>query len=336
MSRIAKKKTNSSKKQKPAQTGGKSPAKVAGQSPVTSDPVIVSSMQLPGFMRLTVETFALLKQHKSLFFRLVGVFWIVSLLTTGINQQLQYQEVRDVAEVYSSELVSDGLQKPFEVFALLIAILGGAQNTTLSEIQITFTIATYLFAWLVAIWLLRHLLAGTSVKLRDGLYNAGAPVLSTLTIGVVVLLQLVPLAVIMALFSLMSVNGTLNGVLLVPIAIILLIASIVISLYWLVGTFFAAVIVTIQGTYPVAALRSSKRLMKGLRLRILLRLVWLAIVCALTFVVSITPFIIFDHLLGLTESLLVIAAIQFASFAVFTYAVAYIYLLYRKIVDGRG
>lgn len=336
MSRIAKKKANGSKKQKPAQARGKSPTKIAAQSSTKPDPVIPSSMQLPSLVRLTVEAFALLKQHKLLFFRLVGVFWVASLLTTGINQQLQYQEVRDVAEVYSNELVSDGLQKPFEVFALLIAILGGAQNTTLSEMQITFTVIIYLFAWLVVIWLLRHLLAGTYVKLRDGLYNAGAPVLSTLTIGIVALLQLVPLAVVMALFSLMSVNGTLNGVLLVSFAIVLLIASIVVSLYWLVGTLFAAVIVTIQGTYPVAALRSSKRLMKGLRLRILVRLVWLAVVCILAFVVSITPFVIFDHLFGLTESLLVIAAIQLVSFAVFTYAVTYIYLLYRKIVDGRG
>jgi len=56
---------------------------------------------------------------------------------------------------------------------LTTAITGGL-SSGLSEVQQVYAGILLLITWLTTIWLLRNVMAGQKVKLRDGLYNASA------------------------------------------------------------------------------------------------------------------------------------------------------------------
>jgi len=290
---------------------------------------------LPGYFRFTIEVFQLLWQRRGVFLRLIALGWIVSLLVVGISQQTQYQDLSDMSEVLS-EHFAIGVSRAFiETGAVFISVLGGTLTSSLSESEQIYISVVYLFMWLLVVWLLRHQLGGTAVKLRDGLYNAGAPLLSTLAIVFVGLLQLLPLALGVALLSSLSASGVLGGGIAITLISVIVLLLGALSLYWLVSTFFAGIVVTIPGTYPFAALRSAKELIAGQRVRVLLRMVWLLFVVLVVFSLVVVPFIALDAVLNLSASFLIALIVQLVTITLFVYGVAYTYALYRRIIDER-
>lgn len=117
-------------------------------------------------------------------------------------------------------------------------------------------------------------------------------------------------------------------------ATILLIA---LSLYWIVSTLVAMVIVTLPGMYPGRALQLAGDLVVGRRLRIMLRVVWIFVVIFIFWALILLPMIVLDSkiksaipaiewmpIVPLTSMLLTSVSIVFLA--------VYIYVLYRKIV----
>ena len=82
----------------------------------------------------------------------------------------------------------------FGVFARAALLLsstvatGGLDSGT-DEVGRSFMFILFLVMWLVTVYLVRHFMAGHKLKLRDALYNALAPLISTLIVLIVVLIQ---------------------------------------------------------------------------------------------------------------------------------------------------
>ncbi|MBR2680523.1 MAG: hypothetical protein IKE23_07190, partial [Exiguobacterium sp.] len=100
---------------------------------------------------------------------------------------VQFQEVMDE----SSETVTGGeLGNVAKAGLLLIStITTGGLSGESSEAAVVFSVIIFLIIWLTTIFLLRHLLAGHKVKLRDGLYNAMTPLISTFVVFAVAVIQ---------------------------------------------------------------------------------------------------------------------------------------------------
>jgi hypothetical protein len=291
---------------------------------------------LPGYVRFSVEVFQQLSQHKAVFARLILVSWIAVVLVVGVSQQAQYSDLSESADVFSKEFATEAYQASLAVGAVFLTVISGTLASTLTESQQIYTGAIYVFLWLIVVWLLRQHLAGNDVRVRDGLYNAGAPLLTTLTIVLVGLVQLLPAAIGVSLLTSSIASGVITGgaALVIFCAVVLLLGAL--SIYWLMSTFFAAIVVTIPGTYPWAALRSAKQLIAGQRVRVLLRMVWLGLISFIVFSLTLLPLIALDNALNHSASLLVALVLQLVSVSLFIYGSAYTYILYRRIIDERS
>lgn len=287
----------------------------------------------PSYLRFSADVFGALRANRGVFFRLVLLGWAVTLLIVGAAQQTNYSELSDTTTILTDGVATGLSRASLEVSALFVSVLSGSLSGTLSEGQVIYIGAAYIMLWLVTVWLLRHQFTGTRVTLRDGLYNAAAPLLSTLLIVMVGVIQLLPIALGVSLTaSALAAGGIVTGVSAIAIGLVMILL-LVGTLYWLTGTLFAAIIVTIPGTYPWAALRSARQLIKGQRLQVLLRVLWLILTGFIAFGVALVPFLIIDNMFSLSSVYFVALALQLVLVVLTVYASTYIYMMYRRIID---
>ena len=195
-------------------------------------------------------------------------------------------------------------------------------------------VSVYVLMWLVTIWLLRQLIADNAVRIRDALYNACAPLISTLCVCALMLIQSLPGALGVYLFSVAVSSGALGDglpAMLFGVAAGLLI---LLSLYLLASSFFALIIVTLPGTYPMTAIRGAGDIALGRRFSLLLRLLWLVLVIALIWALSVLPVLLLDMWLGLSWTPLVAITVQAVTGLSLIYGFSYIFLLYRRMIDA--
>jgi hypothetical protein len=297
------------------------------------------SLKMPGYIAFTSHVRKTLWSNRKQFLLLCLVYAIVTGVLVGLASQDTYTALRSGIEQTSGDLFSGNWGEIGKAGLLFLSTLSGGISNNLTDVQQLYTGLIILMTWLTTVWLLRNILAGHKVKLRDGLYNSTAPLFSTFLVGVVLTLQLLPFALAIIGYSAATSTGLIAGggveAMLFWIAAGLLA---LLSLYWITSTFIALVVVTLPGMYPFAALRTAGDLVIGRRIRILLRLLWLAVGVALGWVIVIIPVILFDGWLkGLWPAsewvpIIPVAFLVLGAVSV-VWAASYIYLLYRRIVE---
>lgn len=284
------------------------------------------SFALPGYIGLTKDTFVLLVRNWKLF----GTFFLVAAIVASVALGVVSQETySSISEALKSTDV-DIWTRSFAIFGS--AISGNLGSTGDNNGKIVAGIFV-LLAWLTMVWLLRHVVAGKQVKMREGIYNSGAPIIPTSMVALAGLVQSIPLIAVAIGYSAAKNTGLLNG----GIEAMLFYAAagllVLLSSYWLTSTFIALIIVTLPGIYPMAALRAAGDLVVGRRVRLLLRLLWITAAVSIIWSVILYPTIVIDNWLGLTWLPLVpvmVLALGILSIIVLS---TYIYLLYRKLVE---
>ncbi len=299
---------------------------------ITNKVVSKADVAFPGYVEFTKQTLYVVKQSKLTFLRLITLLTLLVLVLVASTQHAVYIEQASSISTISSEVSGGLVSKIIETGILYSTILTGTFNAALSESQQILLGIVYLFTWLIVIWILRHALLNKNVSLRDSIYSAGAPTVSTLLIIVIAGLQLLPLAIVTALISAIASSGVISTPLVI-LGALLVIALSVLTLYWLVGTLFAAIIVTIPGTYPVAALKSARQIIRGKRALLLRRVLWLGLINLLVFGIILIPVLFLDVLSGYALSLLTISISTVLSLSLFIFSTSYLYLLYRRIID---
>ena len=295
------------------------------------------SLELPGYISFTKYVTKTIWTHRKTFALLALLSAIITWLMVGIASQDNYTTLRDTLNATSGSLFSGGLGEIGKAGLLFISSATGGISQNLTEVQQVYAGLITLLTWMTSIWLLRNLLAGHKVKVRDGLYNAGSPIISTFIVALVFIIQLLPLALALIGYSAASATGLLSGgveAMLFWIAAGLLS---VLSLYWTTSTFFALVIVTLPGMYPFKALKTAGDIVIGRRLRILLRLLWMIVVTALVWAIIMIPIIILDAWFkGMWAAIAWVPTVPFVLLVITSVTIvwisSYVYLLYRKVV----
>lgn len=298
----------------------------------------VRSLQLPGYWAFSNYVFQTIWRQRRLFGLLVLVYAILSGLVVGITSQDVYTQLGDALKTTSDDIFNGNLGEIGKAGLLLVATISGGANATPTEGQQIYGAIFVLLTWLTTVWLLRNILAGHVVRLRDGLYSAGAPIVATFFVGIILLVQLLPLGLAFVGYSAAVSSGLLSGG--VAEMVFWTVASLlaVLSLYWVTSTIIALVVVTLPGMYPMRALRTAGDLVIGRRLRILLRLLWMLLGIVVVWAVVMIPIIIFDTWLKSVWSAVagvpIIPLVLLAMGSVtIVWAASYVYLLYRKVVD---
>lgn len=296
------------------------------------------SLKLPGYIVFTIEVLKILWLHKRTYFNVVIVFSLFTAMLVGIASQDTFSEIAKVLRDGSTNIFSGGSGEIIQAGLLLIAGIQGDFTQLPSEAQQIYAGTIFFITWLVVVWLLRAQLAGNKPSLRDALYSAGSPIISTAFVGIFFVIQLLPIGLAALVFdAIINTDIASTGVL----AMIFSLAGmllVILSLYLISSTFFALVIVTLPGMYPWKAIRAASDLVIGRRLRILLRLLWLALLIVIVWLVVMIPIVILSSLVQTSVTQIgwvPIVPIMFVVMSTVTMvlASAYVYLLYRKVVD---
>lgn len=297
------------------------------------------SLALPGYFAFTLEVARLLWRHKAMFVVLGIVYVLLTLAFQLLGSQETYSSLRSLLDTTEPEGLLEGVTGEVgRAGLLLMSLVSVGISGQLSESQQIAAVLLVLYMWMTVIWLLRNLLADKKVKVRDGIYSAGAPIVPTFLMFFIVLVQLLPAA-----FAVIVVSAGLQSGFIAQgapaMAAGLALALIVVgTLYWVVSTCIALVVITLPGMYPLRALTIAGDLVIGRRLRLLLRFVWLAVTVIAWWVVVMIPVIIFDNAIkNWIEQIewmpIVPVVMLFMVTLTLVWVPTYVYLLYRKVVD---
>ncbi|MGH7218110.1 MAG: hypothetical protein ACREGE_01535 [Candidatus Microsaccharimonas sp.] len=298
----------------------------------------VRPLALPGNFAFTHEVTRTLWRHRKIFLLLVATYVVFYAVLVGMQSQDTYSTLIDTLKETGQEALSGGWGAIGQASLLLVSIASPSALTEVSEAQQIFTVFIFLLTWLATVWLLRNILAGHKVKLRDGLYNSGSPIFATVIVSLFIAIQLIPVAIALIGYTAALGSGLLDGgaaTMLFWIAAALLA---LLSLYWITSSLFAMIIVTLPGMYPYRALRTAGDLVLGRRTKILLRWLWMMVTIVLAWAVVMIPAILLDMgLKSLWPAIQWLPVIPFFALIMTAgstvWAAAYVYMLYRKVVD---
>lgn len=294
------------------------------------------SLKLPGYWSFTASVAKFIWHNRRLFGSLAVLYAVFMIIIGGVTSQGVYEQVsalinQSAGEVYKGVFGSLGTAG----LLLISAFLSPGDIT--AEQQIYIVIAGILM-WTTTVWLMRGLMAGEHPRMRDGLYGAGSPLISTLVVAFIAVLQLIPVGVTALVYAGLSAAGILSEGFGMMVFWIFAGLIITLVLYWMTATFLALVVVTLPGMYPMRAIKAAGDLVVGRRLRIMYRLLWSVFVVIIAWVAVMIPVVLLDT--GIKNLLPAIKDVAFVPLIVALmsgltgiWLSAYVYTLYRRIVD---
>lgn len=305
---------------------------------VTSRRDYARSLKMPGYWSLTNQVRATLWKHKKLFGGLMLTYFLVALAIGGFGQQDAYKNLSDTLNETGGDIFTGSWGKVGQAGLLLTTSVATGLTPDVTAAQSVLGSLAVFFAWLATVWALRNIMAGRSVRVREAIYSSGSPVLATVLVGFILTLQLLPIAIAIllynaAIYSELVVGGVEEMLLWCGLLLLG-----VLSLYWITSTIIALVVVTLPGMYPFQAIRTAGDLVIGRRLRILLRLLWAGFLVIVTWAIIIIPVILIDAWIKKVWPVIdwvptvPITILAMSSVTIIVVA-AYVYTLYRKVVD---
>lgn len=299
----------------------------------------VRPLELPGNIAFTHQVTKFLWGNKKIFFGLAAVYAVTYAVLVGIQSQENYSSVSDLLGSAGEQVLGGDWSSVGQASLLLVSTLSNGFGSDITEAQQIFLVLIFLMVWLSTVWLVRNILAGHRVRLRDGIYNSGSPIFGTLLVTVLLGVQLLPVALAALGYSAASETGLIASGGVAAMLFWLGVGLLgLLSLYWITSTLFALIIVTLPGMYPWQAIKTAGDMMVGRRLKILLRWAWMALVVAIATAAVLIPVILID--MGLKWLLPAISGVPVVPVALVAWSACvtvwiatYVYMLYRKVVD---
>jgi hypothetical protein len=294
------------------------------------------SLRLPGYIAFTHYVNRVLWNNKGLFLSMIILYALIIIFLGIITSQSTYDSIGKLVSESLGKIFDGGVGPLLNAGMLTFSSLA-IDTTSLRAEQGVMLALLVLMTWLTAVWLLREILLGLKPKLRDGLYNATAPLISTSVVLLILLIQLSPVGIMALAYSaLVSVHILTEGFGMMLFG--LLAASVLtLVLYWVTSTIIALVVVALPGMYPLRAIQAASDLVVGRRLRIMLRIVWAFVYSSVVWCVVMVSLVLLER--GLSSKLKWLESVPIVPFAgafmmalLFVWLAAYIYLLYRKVV----
>ncbi|MBQ8156647.1 hypothetical protein IJ101_02575 [Candidatus Saccharibacteria bacterium] len=296
-------------------------------------------LEVPGMMYHIMATFKIIFKNWKLFLPLMLIAVVLSIVLVGLMSEDTYRQFQTVLDQTSAQMGSGDIGNVARAGLLLIStVTTGGLSGASNEVTITFSVLIFLMVWLTTVFLLRHRLAGHQVKLRDGLYNGMTPLISTLVVFLIAVLQCVPIFILIIAYSAAVRTEFLTTPFYALVFFIFAALLILLSSYWLSSTLIALVAVTAPGMYPMPAMKASSELMSGRRVRFILRIISLIVVVVIMWVIVMMPLILFDLWMKQFEwtAYVPFVSICLVVMTCFTeiYVSAYLYLYYRYLLDA--
>lgn len=293
----------------------------------------------PGLLSHAHATFKLIFSNWKIFLPLIILVVLFNIILVGLMSEDSYNTFKDALDETNENLAKGQLGNVGKAGLLLIGtVTTGGLNRGMTEVQQVFMIFLLIITWLVTIYLIRHRLAGHKVKLRDGLYNALTPFISTFCIVGVIFIELIPVFAVIVTYSAAVATDFLATPFYALVYFIFAILLIILSVYLLSGSLMALIAVTAPGLYPMTALNTATDIVAGRRIRFLIRILFLFFVLAFCWIIVMLPIILIDNALKANIDWIdgfPIVSLALLNMTVFSiiYTSTYLYLYYRKLLD---
>ena len=294
-------------------------------------------LEVPGMMHHILYSFKLIFKNWKIFLPFLLIMVLVAILFAGLMSENTYQELQTTLDKAAAE--NDVNINTFAKSGLLLisTIFTGGLMRESAEVTGIFTVLIFLIIWLTTIFILRHKMAGHEVKLRDGLYNAMAPLISTFVVLVVAAIQAIPIILLIVAYSAAIETHFLDT----PFYALLFLGfaglMILLSSYLLSGTIMALTAVSAPGLYPMVALKNASELMRGRRIKFVLRIIALLVILVVMWAIVMMPLIMFDLFMKQFEwtyqiPFIPVCLVVMTCFTMM-YATTYFYTYYRWLLD---
>ncbi|HSX43337.1 MAG TPA: hypothetical protein VLF59_04595 [Candidatus Saccharimonadales bacterium] len=277
---------------------------------------------LPAAYRILATAFRQLWGAKKMVGGTVLVYGILNvILVKGLSASGDVQSIKTALDGGANGGAGAHLSSAFVSFAYLLATSGSDSTQAASVYQYLLL----LVCSLAFIWLLRQLTAQHTVRIRDGFYSGMYPLVPFILVLFIVCLQLLPLLISTTLLSFIFSNGIASTI---WEQILFIVPTILLS-YWtlrmVTASVFAVYIVTLPDMTPLRALRSAKQLVRGRRLNLFAKLLFLPFALLLLACLVELPLILFAT---------PVAPWMFLVLSIVAFAVvhAYLYTLYREML----
>lgn len=297
--------------------------------------------ELPSLTSQASAAFKMFFKFWKIFLPLLLIFVGLYIFLIGAMSENTLADVRANVEQTNKDVADGKIGTVGKAGLTLLGIISTGGLTTMNDAQIVIAVLLFTIIWLVTIYLARHLLAGhQEIKMRDGFYSALSPLVSTLVVGLIIFLEAVPIMLTIIVFQVALTTEFLSTPFYALLFFMFAALMITLSLYLLSSSFFAIIVVSAPGLYPLTAVRMAKNLIMGRRLRFLIRVFYLVIIVALLYLLLLMPAIILDGVLKAQFAWLAESKIPFVAIIqltitvfIFIYLSIYFYLFYRALLD---
>lgn len=278
--------------------------------------------RLPNVWQLTRRAAQVLWQHKRLFIGITLIYGFLNvILAQGLSGGTDVSTLRhSLSQVFTGHF--GALASGLSIFVILVGSAGNNSSPTAGAYQLFLA----LIASLAVIWALRQVAAGTAVRIRDAYYRGMYPLVPFVLVLMVVGLQMVPLLIGSALYSLVINNGIAIYFIEKLVWALLYGLLALLSLYMVSSSLFALYIVTLPDMTPAKALRSARELVRHRRWTCLRKILCLPIVLMVIAAIIMLPIIIW---------LTPLAKWVFFLLTMFSLTAvhSYMYTLYRELLN---
>ena len=297
--------------------------------------------ELPSLTSQASAAFKMFFKFWKIFLPLLLIFVGLYIFLIGAMSENTLADVKANVEQTNKDVADGKIGTVGKAGLTLLGIISTGGLTTMNDAQVVIAVLLFTIIWLVTIYLARHLLAGhQEIKMRDGFYSALSPLVSTLVVGLIIFLEAVPIMLTIIVFQVALTTEFLSTPFYALLFFMFAALMITLSLHLLSSSFFAIIVVSAPGLYPLTAVRMAKHLIMGRRLRFLIRVFYLVIIVALLYLLLLMPAIILDGALKsqftwFAESKIPFVAIIQLTITVFIfiYLSIYFYLFYRALLD---
>ncbi len=299
----------------------------------------VKETKSPGILQHAMQSFGIIFKNWRIFLPFVVIIVVLNVLFVGLMSESNYVQFQDILDQTSAQVAGKDIGNAAKAGLLLVStITTGGLSGEASEASLIIGVLLFLTIWLVTIFLLRHLMAGHKVTLRDGLYNAMTPLISTFLVFSVVLIQCIPVFIFIVAYSAAVQTDFLSMPFYAFLFWIFALVMIIITGYLLSSSLVALIAVSAPGMYPMRALRTASELMMGRRMKFIIRIIALIIILCVVWVIVMLPLILFDMWMKTFEWTegIPFVPICLSIMTVFSsiYITVYLYKYYRYMLDA--
>lgn len=297
--------------------------------------------ELPSLTSQASAAFKMFFKFWKIFLPLLLIFVGLYIFLIGAMSENTLADVKANVEQTNKDVADGKIGTVGKAGLTLLGIISTGGLTTMNDAQVVIAVLLFTIIWLVTIYLARHLLAGyQEIKMRDGFYSALSPLVSTLVVGLIIFLEAIPIMLTIIVFQVALTTEFPSTPFYALLFFMFAALMITLSLYLLSSSFFAIIVVSAPGLYPLTAVRMAKNLIMGRRLRFLIRVFYLVIIVALLYLLLLMPAIILDGVLKAQFAWLAESKIPFVAIIqltitvfIFIYLSIYFYLFYRALLD---